>query len=96
MSNSPSPTNVQRALRVQRELDAKVTKRFRQDESMTVKDAYVLALQYATRDVQLTAAERHQVARDVERAKNCKAAGGREKTKMARRTGPQSQNDFGI
>lgn len=72
MSNSPSPTNVQRALRVQRELDAKVTKRFRQDESMTVKDAYVLALQYATRDVQLTAAEYRKIALEVERARKRK------------------------
>lgn len=69
MSNMPAPKNVQRALRVQRDLDAKVTKRFRQDESMTVKDAYILALQYATRDVQLTADEYRKIAEDIEKAK---------------------------
>lgn len=69
MSNSPAPKNVQRALRVQRDLDAKVIKRFRQDESMTVKDAYILALQYATRDVQLTADEYRKIAEDIEQAR---------------------------
>ncbi len=75
MSNMPSVKNIQRALRVQRDLDAKVSKRFRQDESMTVKDAYILALQYATRDVQLTPDEYRKIAEDIEKAKNRK--GGR-------------------
>ena len=72
MSNMPSVKNIQRALRVQRDLDAKVSKRFRQDESMTVKDAYILALQYATRDVQLTPDEYRKIAEDIERAKKRK------------------------
>lgn len=75
MSNMPSVKNIQRALRVQRDLDAKVSKRFRQDESMTVKDAYILALQYATRDVQLTPDEYRKIAEDIEKARSRK--GGR-------------------
>lgn len=75
MSNMPSVKNIQRALRVQRDLDAKVSKRFRQDESMTVKDAYILALQYATRDVQLTPDGYRKIAEDIEKARSRK--GGR-------------------
>lgn len=69
MSNQPKASNVQRALRVQRELDAKVLKRFRADKSMTVKDAYVFALMYATRNVKLTAEEYRKIADDTEAAK---------------------------
>ena len=69
MSNQPNAKNVQRALRVQRELDAKVLKRFRADESMTVKDAYILALQFATRKVSLTADEYRKIADETEKAK---------------------------
>ena len=72
MSNMPDVRNIQRALRVQRDLDAKVAKRFRQDESMTVKDAYILALQYATRGVQLTPDEYRKIAEDIEKARNHK------------------------
>lgn len=36
---------------------------------MTVKDAYILALQYATRDVQLTADEYRKIAEDIEQAR---------------------------
>ena len=39
MANQPSIDNVQRGLRVQRELDAKILKKFRVDDSMTIKDA---------------------------------------------------------
>lgn len=66
MSNQPKAENVQRALRVQRELDAKVLKRFRADESMTVKDAYIFALMYATRNVELTADEYRKIAEETE------------------------------
>lgn len=75
MSNMPSVKNIQRALRVQRDLDAKISKRFRQDESMTIKDAYILALQYATRDVQLAPDEYRKIAEDIEKAR--KRKGGR-------------------
>lgn len=64
MANRPSPENVQRAIRVDRELDAKVLKRFRVDEDMTVKDAYILALQFATRKVELTPEEHERIAAD--------------------------------
>lgn len=69
MANQPKPENVQRALRVQRELDAKVLKRFRTDEDMTVKDAYIFALMFATRKVKLTADEYRQIAKDTEKAR---------------------------
>ena len=76
MSNQPKPENVQRALRVQRELDAKVLKRFRADESMTVKDAYIFALMFATRNVELTAGEYRKIAEDTEAAKRKVKKGG--------------------
>lgn len=76
MSNQPKAENVQRALRVQRELDAKVLKRFRADESMTVKDAYIFALMYATRNVELTADEYRKIAEDTEAAKRKARNGG--------------------
>lgn len=76
MANQPKPENVQRALRVQRELDAKVLKRFRADDSMTVKDAYIFALMYATRKVELTAEEYRKIAADTEAAKRRIKKGG--------------------
>ena len=76
MANQPKAENVQRALRVQRELDAKVLKRFRTDDSMTVKDAYILALMYATRKVELTAEEYRKIAADTEEAKSKIKKGG--------------------
>lgn len=68
MPNCPSPKNVQRALRVDRELDAKVLKRFRIDPKMTVKDTYILALMFATRDVQLSAKNYEQIALEERQA----------------------------
>lgn len=76
MSNQPKAENVQRAIRVQRELDAKVLKRFRNDENMSVKDAYILALMYATRKVELTADEYRKIAEDTEAAKRKNRNGG--------------------
>jgi len=76
MSNQPKPDNVQRSLRVQRELDAKVLKKFRADDSMTVKDAYILALMYATRKVKLTAEEYRKIADDTQAAKRKARKGG--------------------
>ena len=74
MANQPKAENVQRALRVQRELDAKVLKKFRTDEHMTVKDAYIFALMFATRKTVLTADEYRKIAEDTEKArKNRKA-----------------------
>lgn len=64
MANRPSPENVQRSIRVDRELDAKVLKRFRVAEDMTVKDTYILALQFATRKVELTPEEYERIAAD--------------------------------
>lgn len=69
MSNQPSPNNVQRALRVQRELDAKILKKFRADDNMTVKDAYILALEFSTRKVELTAEEYRKIAEETELAR---------------------------
>lgn len=76
MSNQPKPDNVQRSLRVQRELDAKVLKKFRTDDSMTVKDAFILALMYATRKVKLTAEEYRKIADDTQAAKRKARKGG--------------------
>ena len=75
MANQPNPENVQRAIRVQRELDAKVLKRFRADGD-TVKDAYILALMFATRKVELTPEEYHEIAEETEKAR--KGKGGRQ------------------
>ena len=69
MPNQPDVNNIQRALRVQRELDAKVLKKFRTDENMSVKDAYILALQYSTRNVELTPAEYRRIADETEKAR---------------------------
>lgn len=76
MSNQPKAENVQRALRVQRELDAKVLKRFRADKTMTVKDAYIFALMFATRNVELTAEEYRKIAEETEAAKRKAKNGG--------------------
>ena len=74
MANQPKAENVQRALRVQRELDAKVLKKFRTDDSMTVKDAYIFALMFATRKVELTADEYRKIAEDTEKARKSRKA----------------------
>ena len=74
MANQPKAENVQRALRVQRELDAKVLKRFRADEKMTVKDAYIFALMFATRNVELSADEYRKIAEDTEKARKGRKA----------------------
>lgn len=69
MANQPDINNVQRAIRVQRELDAKVLKRFYDEETMTVKDAYILALQFATRKVELSPADHERIAEEIRNAK---------------------------
>ena len=68
MPNQPSAKNVQRGLRVQRPLDAKVIKKFRTDKKMTIKDAYILALMFATKDTELSSAEYQQIAEETKRA----------------------------
>ena len=68
MANQPDVHNVQRAIRVPRELDAKVTKRFRMD-GMTIKDSYILALLFATKNVKLDAADHLRIAADIQKAK---------------------------
>ena len=73
MSNMPDVNNVQRSVRVQRELDAKVLKRFRTDPAMSVKDAYILALQFATRKVELSAEDHRKIAEEIEAARNRRA-----------------------
>lgn len=74
--NQPKPTNVQRSIRAQRELDMKVLKQFRAD-GMTIKDAYILALEFATRKVTLTAEDYRQIADETERARK-RIKGGRQ------------------
>lgn len=69
MPNQPDIDNVQRSVRVQRTLDKKVLKQFRTDSSMTVKDAYILALMFATRKTELTADEYRQIADEKEQAR---------------------------
>lgn len=69
MSNQPNINNVQRSVRVPRELDAKVWKRFG-DEGMTVKDAYLVALEFATMKVTLTAEDHERIASEIRAAKN--------------------------
>lgn len=69
MANRPSPENVQRSIRIDRELDAKVLKRFKIDDDMTVKDAYILALQFATRKVELDPEDLEKIAADKRAAR---------------------------
>lgn len=76
MANQPKAENVQRALRVQRELDAKVLKRFRDDDKMTVKDAYIFALMFATRNVTLSAEDYRRIANETEAARRKIRKGG--------------------
>ena len=64
MPNSPDINNVQRGLRIDRELDAKVLKKFKLDDDMTVKDVYILALQYATKDVELDEEDNKRIAEE--------------------------------
>ncbi len=71
MANQPDIKKVQRAIRVPRELDAKVTKRFRM-EQMSVKDAYILALTFATKDVTLTRADYKRIQDEIRKAQNAK------------------------
>ena len=68
MPNKPKAENVQRGLRVHRELDAKVQKRFRADGD-TIKDAYIRALRSATAHVTLTAEEKQSILRETEAVK---------------------------
>ena len=74
MANQPSIKNVQRALRVDRELDAKVLKRFKTDDDMSVKDAYIFALMFATKNVVLTAEDHEKIAAE-KRAASMKLKG---------------------
>lgn len=69
MSDQPNVNNIQRGLRCNRELDARVLKRFRVAEGMTVKDAYILALQFATRDVELDESDYERIRNDIRAAK---------------------------
>lgn len=71
MANQPDIKKVQRAIRVPRELDAKVQKRFRM-EQMSVKDAYILALTFATKDVTLTHADYKRIQDEIRKAQNAK------------------------
>jgi len=70
MANQPNKKNIQRGLRVDRTLDAKVLKRFYDKDTMTVKDAYILALQFATRKVELTPEDHERIAEEIRAAKN--------------------------
>ena len=74
MPNQPSIKNVQRGLRVQRPLDKKVERGFRVNPDMTVKDAYILALEYATRNVHLTEKDYKEIAEEMKAAKLERAA----------------------
>lgn len=80
--NQPDAKNVQRSIRVPRKLDAKVLKAFRGSPSMKVKDVYILALTYATRDVELTLEEEEQVVADI-RAARAAIQAGKKKQKGA-------------
>ena len=72
MANQPDKKNIQRGLRVDRELDAKVLKKFRTDDRMTVKDAYINALLFATMKVVLTVEDHERIAAEIRAAKNGK------------------------
>lgn len=65
MADQPNINNVQRGIRCNRELDAKVLKMFRVSDDMTVKDAYILALQFATRDVVLGPEDYERIRQDI-------------------------------
>ena len=69
MANQPDINKVQRGQRIDRELDSKVLKKFKLDSTMTVKDAYILALTFATRDIELTPEELETIAEEKRAAK---------------------------
>ncbi len=77
--NQPDINNVQRSIRTSRKLDAKVLKGFRANAKMTVKDAYILALTYATRGIELTVEDEERILEDMrrEKAKRRRAAAKR-------------------
>lgn len=76
MANKPAIKNVQRSVRVDRELDAKILKKFRTGEDMSVKDAYIFALMFAAKGVELTAEDNERIARE-KRAAAAKRKGTR-------------------
>jgi len=67
--NQPDIKNVQRSLRTSRKLDAKVIKGYRTNPKMTIKDAYILALTYATKDIELDIEDEERILADMKRAK---------------------------
>lgn len=67
MANQPDPSNILRGIRVPRDLDAKVLKRYRM-KGDTVKDAYIRAVERATHGTVLTAEERRRVDEDTREA----------------------------
>ena len=69
MPNQPSVDNIQRGLRIPRPLDAKVVKQFKVHKQMTVKEAYILALEYATKDVALDVEDYERIAKEKKAAK---------------------------
>lgn len=69
MANQPDINKVQRGQRVNRELDAKVLKKFRIDSKMTIKEAYILALTFATRNVNLSPEDHERIAEEKRAAK---------------------------
>jgi len=68
MANQPDVNNVQRAIRVPRELDAKVMKRFHCGNA-TVKDSYIIALEFATHGVELEPKDYIRIAKEIKAAK---------------------------
>jgi len=67
--NQPDIRNVQRSIRTSRKLDAKVIKGYRTNPKMTIKDAYILALTYATKDIELDIEDEERILADMKRAK---------------------------
>lgn len=66
MANMPKVSKVQRGLRIEHELDYKVTKKYRQDSDTDVTTAYIRALEDSTRDVRLTLSDYKEIAARAE------------------------------
>ena len=67
--NQPDIRNVQRSIRTSRKLDAKVIKGYRTNPKMTIKDAYILALTFATKDIELDIEDEERILADMKRAR---------------------------
>ena len=68
MASRPDPRNVMRGLRVPRDLDAKILKKYGRGGGEAVKDAYIRALERAAFGVKLSPADLRRIDADTREA----------------------------